>query len=81
VPTYCQVDLYKISSNHAPMVKIDHTLVDYLELQRLLGLNRLNQTEPATFLIMPCWAFFRDSYFLYFKHFADKFLEWVSSLT
>jgi hypothetical protein len=29
--------------------------------------NRLNQTEPATFAIMPCWAFSRDSDFLYFK--------------
>jgi hypothetical protein len=28
------------------------------------SMNRLNQTEPATFSIMPCWAFFRDSYFL-----------------
>jgi hypothetical protein len=30
------------------------------------SMNRLNQTEPATFSIMPCWAFFGDSYFLYF---------------
>jgi hypothetical protein len=30
-------------------------------------MNRLNQTEPATFLILLCWAFFRDSVFLYFK--------------
>jgi hypothetical protein len=29
-------------------------------------MNKLNQTEPATFSILPCWAFFRDSYFLYF---------------
>jgi hypothetical protein len=29
-------------------------------------MNRLNQTEPATFSILPCWAFFGDSYFLYF---------------
>jgi hypothetical protein len=28
---------------------------------------RLNQTEPATFSILPCWAFFRDSVFLYFE--------------
>jgi hypothetical protein len=28
-------------------------------------MNRLNQTEPATFSIMPCWAFLRDSVFLY----------------
>jgi hypothetical protein len=25
--------------------------------------NRLNQTEPATFSILLCLAFFRDSYF------------------
>jgi hypothetical protein len=30
------------------------------------SMNRLNQTEPATFSIMPFWAFLRDSYFLYF---------------
>jgi hypothetical protein len=29
--------------------------------------NRLNQTEPATFSILPCWAFFRDSIFIYFS--------------
>jgi hypothetical protein len=29
-------------------------------------MNRLNQTEPATFSILPCWAFFRDSIFIYF---------------
>jgi hypothetical protein len=31
------------------------------------SMNRLNQTEPATFSILPCWAFFRDSVFIYFK--------------
>jgi hypothetical protein len=31
------------------------------------SMNRLNQTEPATFSVWPCWAFFRDSYFLYSK--------------
>jgi hypothetical protein len=30
------------------------------------SMNRLNETEPATFSILTCWAFFRDSYFLYF---------------
>jgi hypothetical protein len=29
-------------------------------------MNRLNQTEPATFSILLCWAFFRDSVFIYF---------------
>jgi hypothetical protein len=29
------------------------------------SMNRLNQTEPATFSILLCWAFFRDSVFLY----------------
>jgi glucan phosphoethanolaminetransferase (alkaline phosphatase superfamily) len=26
----------------------------------------INQTEPAIFLILPCWAFFSDFCFLYF---------------
>jgi hypothetical protein len=30
------------------------------------SMNRLNQTESATFSILPCWAFFRDSVFIYF---------------
>jgi hypothetical protein len=30
------------------------------------SVNRLDQTEPATFSIIPCWAFFGDSCFLYF---------------
>jgi hypothetical protein len=29
------------------------------------SMNRLNQTEPATFSILSCWAFFRDSVLLY----------------
>jgi hypothetical protein len=29
-------------------------------------MNRLNQTEPATFSILPRLAFFRDSYFTLF---------------
>jgi hypothetical protein len=28
------------------------------------SMNRLNQTEPATFSIMLCWTFFGDSYFI-----------------
>jgi hypothetical protein len=28
-------------------------------------MNRLNQTEPATFSILACWGFFRDSNFFY----------------
>jgi hypothetical protein len=31
------------------------------------SMNRVNQNEPATFSILSCWAFFRDSFFLYFK--------------
>jgi hypothetical protein len=27
------------------------------------SMNRLNQTEPATFSILSCWAFLRDSVF------------------
>jgi hypothetical protein len=30
------------------------------------SMNRLSQTELATFSILPCWAFFRDSVFIYF---------------
>jgi hypothetical protein len=30
------------------------------------SMNRLNQTEPATFSILPCWAFFGDSVYIYF---------------
>jgi hypothetical protein len=33
----------------------------------LPSMNKLNQTDPATFLILLRWAFLRDSYFLYFK--------------
>jgi hypothetical protein len=32
----------------------------------------LNQTEPATFSILPCWAFFKDSYFHYFVACQEK---------
>jgi hypothetical protein len=32
----------------------------------LRSMNRLNQTEPATFSILTWWAFFRNSIFLYF---------------
>jgi hypothetical protein len=32
------------------------------------SMNRVNQTELATFSIMSCWAFFRDSVLLYFLH-------------
>jgi hypothetical protein len=35
-------------------------------------MNRLNQTEPATFSILSCWAFFRDSVFIYFLDFSCK---------
>jgi hypothetical protein len=35
-------------------------------------MNRLKQTEPATFSILPCWAFFRDSYFSLFYKMFDK---------
>jgi hypothetical protein len=30
------------------------------------SMKRLNQTEPATFSILLCWTFFKDSVFLYF---------------
>jgi hypothetical protein len=32
------------------------------------SMNRLNQTEPATFSILSCWAFLRDSVFIYFTN-------------
>jgi hypothetical protein len=43
----------------------------------VLSMNRLNQTETATFSIVPRWAFFRDSYFTLFdkklpKNATDK---------
>jgi hypothetical protein len=38
------------------------------------SMNRLNQTEPATFSILPSWAFFRDSVFLYL---IDKHFNWL----
>jgi hypothetical protein len=38
------------------------------------SMNRLNQTESATFSILPCWAFLRDSYFLYFYESARSIL-------
>jgi hypothetical protein len=31
------------------------------------SMNRLNHTKPATFSILPCWAFFRDSVYFYFQ--------------
>jgi hypothetical protein len=37
------------------------------------SMNRLNQTEPATFSIFLCWTFFRDSVFLYFTKYKQLF--------
>jgi hypothetical protein len=37
------------------------------------SMNRLNQTEPATFSILSFWAFFRDSCFAYFGFLKDLF--------
>jgi hypothetical protein len=39
------------------------------------SMNRLNQTEPATFSILPCWAFFRDSVF-YLFYMAKCLVTW-----
>jgi hypothetical protein len=40
------------------------------------SMNRLNQTEPATFSILLCWTFFRDSVFsLYFIMHYSKHLK------
>jgi hypothetical protein len=48
-------------------------------------MNRLNQTEFTTFSILPCWTFFRDSYFLYcltlmFMYYADIFYSRPTSI-
>jgi hypothetical protein len=37
------------------------------------SMNRLSQTEPATFTILSFWTFFRDFYFLYFNVFYLPF--------
>jgi hypothetical protein len=51
---------------------LDHRPSDILPIKHMCygslhftvpSMNRLNQTEPATFSILPCWAFFGDSYF------------------
>jgi hypothetical protein len=42
------------------------------------SMNRLNHTESATFSIfsiLPCWAFFRGSVFLYFKEWNADFFS------
>jgi hypothetical protein len=38
-------------------------------------MSRLNQTEPATFSILPRWAFFRDSVFIYFNFFTNQTVD------
>jgi hypothetical protein len=42
------------------------------------SMNRLNQTEPATFSILLCWAFFRDSIFIYFEVIATLTFDLVT---
>jgi uncharacterized membrane protein YbaN (DUF454 family) len=42
----------------------------------LPSMNRLSQTELATFSILPCWAFFRDSAFLYLKQ-SDRLKPYI----
>jgi hypothetical protein len=39
------------------------------------SMNRLNQTEPATFSIVLYWTFFRDSVFLYLTIFPNH--PWI----
>jgi hypothetical protein len=39
------------------------------------SMNRLNQTKPAIFSILPCWAFFKDYVFLYFIYFVSARME------
>jgi hypothetical protein len=43
------------------------------------SMNNLNQTEPATFSILPCWPFFRDSYFLYFLNRIHSDLKYMNN--
>jgi ABC-type iron transport system FetAB permease component len=42
------------------------TLKIYLAAALWFCMKKLNQTEPATFSILPFWTFFRDFYFLNF---------------
>jgi hypothetical protein len=45
------------------------------------SMNRLNQTESATFSILPLWTFFRVFYFSLFYTPASRcFLEWKTTL-
>jgi hypothetical protein len=50
-----------------PILEIPHE-----ELSAYVGINRINQTESATFSILACLAFLRDSYFLYFIYSGGK---------
>jgi hypothetical protein len=45
------------------------------------SMNRLNQTEPATFSMMLCWTFFRDSYFLFFNLWVTLYERNILPLT
>jgi hypothetical protein len=44
-------------------------------------MNRINQTEPATFSILSCWAFFRDSVSLYFMQIFQLHKNTIESFT
>jgi hypothetical protein len=61
-----------VCKSHKPKKSLFNDTAHVLYLYNLHfpvpSMNRLNQTEPATFSILPCWAFFRDSVFIYFIH-------------
>jgi hypothetical protein len=40
------------------------------------SMNRLSQTEPSTFSILPFWTLFRDSVFLYFACVYDQYCSY-----
>jgi hypothetical protein len=52
--------------NKNPKGNAKHGKIENVAGSVWLSMNRLNQTEPATFSILLCWTFFRDSVFLYF---------------
>jgi hypothetical protein len=56
------------NSNHSSSILLKPLLggVDGSLHLTVPSMNRFNQTEPATFSVLPSWAFFRNSYFLYF---------------
>jgi hypothetical protein len=53
--------------NQGIIEKVDYKQQDGASLHFTVPfMNRLNQTEPASFQVLSFWAFFGNSYFLYF---------------